>query len=64
MTANGKYARLVERIFRADRNLSGVRLSEDDVSRLAAILRTTAADIEADEYDALDSADPGPSSKP
>lgn len=58
MSTNGNYSRVVERIFRAERNLSGVRLSEDDVSRLAAILRTTAADIEAEEYDALDPSDP------
>lgn len=54
MSGAGEYARLVERIFRADGNSTGVRLTAEDVAKLAAILRTTAADVEAAEYDALD----------
>ena len=54
MSGAGAYARLVERIFQADRNDAGVRLTGDDVAKLAAILRTTAADVEAAEYDALE----------
>ncbi len=58
MTAGSEYSRLIEHIFRADRNLTGFHLSEQDVSRLATILRIAAADMEAEQCDALDFTDP------